>query len=100
MDDVDRIFDAISNFSCAMLRLDAIRQKEQELFEAQKKECGSCFHWMKSSCVPEKERWQFKSMSSHVCKDFHRTGRSIELIKQREEELQVLKKDFEERYNN
>ena len=90
MTEVDAIFNAIGNASKAVIRHDAIVTKRKEIADAKSKTCGHCFHWMKSSCKPEKENGHFKSCNSYACGDFHRTSWTEELIEKRENELKYL----------
>ena len=44
-----------------------------------KGKCGDCYHWMKTTCVPEKQWGQFKSCYSLPCKDFTRGPQCAQL---------------------
>lgn len=89
--DVNAIFDAVSkaaNFVCLQ---DAICKKQEQIRNVLSKRCGNCFHWMKSSCIPEKKHKQFKSCESYGCKDFELCPFSEGLAKKFKEELKDLK---------
>lgn len=73
MNQADAIFDAFGRAVELMAQQDKIRAKRREVFDAEQKRCGSCWHWMKSSCKPEKEHRQFKHINSFPCPAFDRT---------------------------
>ena len=70
MNEVNAIFDAAIAASKYLQLLDKRNQLVKQLQDMRAKICGNCFHWMKSSCVPEKQHKQFKSCNSSGCKDF------------------------------
>jgi len=86
--DANKIFDAVIAASGMMAREYAIQEKKQHIIDISKKECGNCWHWMKSTCKPEKEKGIFKSMSGCPCKDFVWTSSTVELVKKLEKELE------------
>lgn len=90
MMDANAIFDAVLQAGAEVMAEEAIRSKCRELTEAKEKRCGNCDRWMKSSCTPEKEHGQFKSMRSFPCRDFERCLFSTRLIQQRTIELHDL----------
>ena len=68
--EIDSIFDSLARASTHMQLLGARRKKIDQLVSVQSKRCGNCYHWMKSSCVPEKKNGHFKSCNSSGCGDF------------------------------
>ena len=88
--DVDTIFSAARAFSSEIIRLDKIRDARLLLRDADRKECGHCCHWMKSTCKPEKEGGQIKSCSSPPCKGFQRSQWNVALVEQRKKELSAM----------
>lgn len=87
---INDIFDAVAAFAEETIRQDKIREKQEEIAEAQRKVCGHCFKWMKSTCIPEKKHGQFKSMNSLACGLFEAKRYSLELAERRKEELTEL----------
>ena len=86
---VDRIFDAVGKASVYVIACDKINEKRKQLSDVQARRCGNCYHWMKSSCAPEKQHGQFKSSISYACKDFYLDD-SHGLIQKFENELKLL----------
>ena len=70
MNEVNAVFDAAIAASKYLQLLDKRSLLVKQLQDMRAKVCGNCFHWMKSSCVPEKQHKQFKSCNSFGCKDF------------------------------
>lgn len=68
--DVEKIFDAVGKASAFICIQDQRDSKAQQLRDVQAKRCGNCWHWMKTSCIPEKKYKKFKSCNSFACKDF------------------------------
>lgn len=75
---VDRIFDAAIKASAELHREDRIRRINADIRTACERRCGNCHHWMKNSCVPEKQHKQRKSMNSIACRMFERDRQSVE----------------------
>lgn len=96
---VNAIFDAVAKATNYVHLQDEIYKKQAQVRNVLSKRCGNCWHWMKSSCVPEKEHNQFKSCDSFGCKDFSLCPFSKELAKKFENELECLKKKIESRFN-
>ncbi len=92
---VDSIFDALGKASQYVIVQDQYINKEKQINSVQLKRCGNCEHWMKSSCAPEKELGQFKSMSSIGCKDFILSNVSECMVKDFTGELQEIKLKLE-----
>ena len=92
MNEVDAIFDAIGKASAFIHKQDEINEAKERLADIEKKECGMCQYWMKSSCKPEKEFGQFKSGKSFPCKDFKREQIYEDIIIERKEKLKMLRK--------
>ncbi len=90
--DVDAIFDGFARFSAAVHLHDEIRKLQRRIRNSERRECGNCNHWMKSSCKPEKEGGNFKSMSSYACKDFVPTAWDIKFTGELKAELDQLTK--------
>lgn len=86
---VDQIFDAIGKASAYVIACDQRAGKRKQLSDVLARRCGNCYHWMKSSCRPEKEHGQFKSSNSCACKDFERDD-GHGLIQKFENELKLL----------
>ncbi len=89
---IDEIFDAVMNVTDEILRFEKISEKKQQIKNMKERRCGNCYYWMKSTCRPEKELKQFKSISSFACKDFERDSITKDLIAKFEDELSVLDK--------
>jgi hypothetical protein len=68
--DAEKIFDAVGKLGVLVHLKHEHSQKLEQLRSVQSRRCGNCFHWMKSSCIPEKKHKQFKSRNSFACKDF------------------------------
>ena len=64
------IFNALNRASNYVHLQDEKRKKREQLTSVQQKRCGNCYHWMKSSCAPEKQGKKFKSSSDIACGDF------------------------------
>ncbi len=94
MNDINQIFDILSNLSTLAIINDRYNSKLKQIKSVQKKVCGNCGHWMISSCYPEKELKQFKSSSSYACKDFVLVHSSKYLIKRFELELEEIKTEL------
>ena len=92
---VEMIFDAALKASSYIYLKDAIHNKQTQIRNVLSKRCGNCFHWMKSSCMPEKEHKQFKTCNSFICKDFVLSPISEELSKKFTIELEHLKSKIE-----
>lgn len=88
---VNAIFDAVGKASHYVHLLDAVSNKETQIRNVLSKRCGNCFHWMKSSCIPEKKHKQFKSCNSFGCKDFALCPFHKELSEKFGKELDELK---------
>lgn len=88
--EVDAIFDAVAKASHIGHLAHKIQEKRAQIREVAAKRCGNCFHWMKSSCKPEKVHRQFKSCSSLACEDFERSRCSERLEEQFQGELLQL----------
>jgi hypothetical protein len=82
MNEVDAIFDAVSKAAAIVIRQDKIREKRKQIASVTERRCGNCDHWMKSTCKPEKEKKQFKSMNSFACSAFLRSV-SSKMLEQR-----------------
>lgn len=89
--DVNAIFNAVNKASKYIHLEDAISRKEAQIKNVLTRRCGNCFHWMKSSCIPEKKYKQFKHCNSHGCKDFALSPFQEELSAGFREELETLK---------
>lgn len=85
--DVDRFFDSLGELAHLSIINDRYNNKLKQMKSVQKRNCGNCDHWMKSSCRPEKELGQFKSAGTYACKDFILAHSSKYLIKQFKLEL-------------
>ncbi len=70
MNKIDQIFDALEKASTLMELHDRKRKKIKQLQSVQRRKCGNCFHWMKSSCEAEKVHGQFKSAETVACAKF------------------------------
>jgi hypothetical protein len=97
MNDAERIFDAIGKVSQIVICKDEINHIESEIFELNKKVCGHCDKWMKSTCIPEKQHKQFKSCNSLACKDFVKVFYLDELINKKQKKIKELKTKLEAR---
>lgn len=87
---VDAIFDAFAQGTSKLHRQDCIRKKRAQWIEAKRKRCGACYHWMKTSCKPEKERGEFKSAASFPCPAFEWSKFDSEWVEKLEAELKEL----------
>lgn len=85
--EVDQIFDGVMAFSTAVHKADKRRNLVNEIAELKQPRCGHCSYWMKTSCKPEKQHGQFKSMDSWGCKGFERNHFTVQIIAKREAEL-------------
>ena len=88
----EAIFDAIGKLSRAVHARDRRLTKLAQIASCEVKEWGRCDHWTKSSCVPEKQRKEFKSMGSPACKDFVLSYGSKATIKIFREELAAMER--------
>jgi len=93
MSDVNAIFDAAGKVFCALIKDDKIREKNDQIRSVTERRCGNCDHWMTSTCRPEKDRKQLKSMNSSACKDFERSYASKRLEAQFRDELQSIQEE-------
>jgi len=92
---VDSIFDAVGKASQYVIVQDQCQKKMIQIKSVQTERCGNCEHWMKSSCMPEKEKGQFKSISSISCKDFILSHASECMLKAFTGELKEIKLKIE-----
>ena len=47
-----------------------IAEKKEQIRSVTEQRCGNCFHWMKTTCKPEKQGKRFCSTNSPACNDF------------------------------
>ena len=87
----EAIFDAFAEMVGELGKADAIKKQEVKIANCTRKKCGNCDHWMKSTCKPEKERGQRKSMNSYACSDFVLAYSSKLIIGSAKEKLAILK---------
>ncbi len=92
---VDSIFDAVSQYAASVMAAEAISRKRRQIVEAKQLRCGNCWHWMKRSCKPEKQRGYFKSISSFGCGDFELTSWQVTRIQELEAELIAAEENAE-----
>lgn len=90
---VDAIFDAVAEVSRREMIKHRYQEKAEQLRAIEIKECGHCYHWMKSTCVPEKQHNKFKSASSFPCRDY--THAPHPLAERFREELDAIAKEIE-----
>jgi hypothetical protein len=67
---VDAIFGAFDRFSELTGLVDQQQRKQAQIQAVNSRRCGNCDHWMKTTCVPEKQHGQFKSNGSLACGAF------------------------------
>ena len=96
MNNVNAIFDAIGNISKSRHLMTRHVAKISQIDSVQSERCGNCDHWMKSSCVPEKQRKEFKSAGSPGCKDFALSYGSNLLLSKFKDELREIKAETTE----
>lgn len=94
--DVSRIFEAAEKASKIVNLEDRIRSKEEQIASVTCLKCGNCDHWMKTSCRPEKERGEFKSVSSPACEDFAISPSALMLRDMFTEHLEDIKRQLKE----
>lgn len=88
-EEINAIFDAVGKASAYICLKDKLDSKARQLYSVQEHRCGNCWHWMKSSCKPEKQRGQFKNCNSLACQDFEISDLAG-LIPRFTKELEVL----------
>ena len=93
---INAIFDALGKTAQICQIKDQYQNKLAQIESVQAKRCGNCEHWMKSSCVPEKEHRQFKSIGSLACKDFSLAHSSEYMIKEFTDELRKIELNLKE----
>jgi len=91
MNDINQIFDILADLCTLAIINDRYNSKLKQIKSVQKRNCGNCNHWMKSSCYPEKDFGQFKSANSYACIGFVLAHSSKYLIKHFELELEEIK---------
>ena len=79
---VDAVFDAFGKFSELVHLRDALDKKNGQVRAVTTYRCGNCDHWMKTTCVPEKQHGQFKSCESVACGAFTLSPGSKRLMDQ------------------
>ncbi len=89
--DANAIFDAFGEYAKKEMTRWKREQKMTQIRSVESRRCGNCDHWMKSSCKPEKEHGQFKSMNSPGCGDFIIDYGSKQLIDKFKDELERMK---------
>lgn len=89
----DRIFDSFMEVSKLVCLEDKKRQVKQQLSSVTARRCGNCCHWMRNSCIPEKEHKQFKSINSEACSGFR--SESEDLILKYASELAEIQKEID-----
>ena len=67
---IDAIFNAFHKLGSATHLTHEYQLKKEQVRSVNVRECGNCDHWMKSTCIPEKQHRQFKSMGSPACGAF------------------------------
>jgi hypothetical protein len=87
MNMVAEIFGAFGKLSELTGLVDQCSRKQVQIRSVNERRCGNCDHWMKTSCVPEKQHKQFKSMNSPACGAFTLDGGSKRLNDQFSVEL-------------
>ena len=87
---INVIFDALGKTAQICQIKDQYQNKLAQIESVQAKRCGNCEHWMKSSCVPEEEHGQFKSMNSLACKNFILAHSSKYMLKEFTDELRKI----------
>lgn len=87
---INTIFDVLGKASQILHIQDQYQSKLAQIESVQSKRCGNCDHWMKSSCVLEKEHGQFKSMGSLACENFILAHSSKYMIKEFTDELRKI----------
>jgi hypothetical protein len=92
MSEANLIFDALIKACDLDAKLHARDQKASQLHRVTKNRCGNCYHWMKSSCVPEKKGGQFKSSDSLGCAAFESC--MGDLIKKFQSELDEINSEI------
>lgn len=88
----NKVFEWADEFSRRVHTADAIAKKLVQIYSVTSKTCGNCYHWMKTSCKPEKVHGQFKSVNSIACGDFVREPAMVKLEEQFRRELESLTK--------
>jgi hypothetical protein len=81
------IWEAFDRMSAEIHKADRIEKKKEQIANVCSRTCGNCDHWMKTTCVPEKQHKQFKSSSSMACGAFEMCGSSLNLKTKFEAEL-------------
>lgn len=87
---VNAIFDAIDKASTYVNLKEAIRRKKEQVDSCEANRCGNCYHWMKTTCAPEKLHKQFKSCASLACNNFEHDSGSKKLANEFSSELVAL----------
>lgn len=90
MNIANNIFDAVAEMAVEQMHQHAIAEKRSQITNMQQRRCGNCDHWMKTSCRPEKEGGQLKSISSLGCSDFEPDWFSMRRTKELQNELATL----------
>ena len=93
--DADKIFDAFGEFASLVLLRDKIRNKKKSIRKLEKRECGNCEKFMKSTCLPEKRDGRLKSWSSPACSIFEIKPSNVERANERKRELAELEVELE-----
>ena len=86
MNDINQVWDIAGRISAFILEQDLIEIKQRKIKSLQEHRCGNCQYWMKSSCIPEKEHKQFKTMNSPGCDLFQLSESSKYLLREIESE--------------
>ncbi|MGI9338346.1 MAG: hypothetical protein ACR2P4_07555 [Gammaproteobacteria bacterium] len=86
---IDLIFEAAARAGAYLSVEDQRNEKVKQLHEAQARKCGNCYHWMKTSCIPETEHNHFKSCNSTACGDFV-LDYTVNLIQEIQDDLKKL----------
>jgi hypothetical protein len=90
MNEVERIFGMFDGLSEMIHLQDEVNRKQAQIRSVNERRCGNCGHWMKTSCAPEKQHKQFKSINSVACGAFALDAGSRRLNDQFAVELQEL----------
>jgi hypothetical protein len=91
----EKIFDAVNKLSWLSSISDQRRRKLEQIRSVEARRCGNCFHWMKSSCMPEKKLGQFKHTNSFACAAFDIKPLKNELAAEFKRELADIEADLE-----
>jgi len=85
------IFNAVAMASAQIIKEEKLANKAKQIADVQRKVCGNCEHWMKTTCIPEKKHGKLKSCNSLGCEAWVWGFRSKYILSELTKEFETLR---------